>query len=75
MLATISECPRTVVLGTRGVLAQRCWNLSWPMRSMKSNVSPLSSNSDTPARSRNWSICSFISSRVSSIPYRERLES
>ncbi|TQS80429.1 MAG: hypothetical protein A3205_06755 [Methanomassiliicoccales archaeon Mx-03] len=68
MSATMSECPRTVVLGMRGVLAQRCWNLSCPMRSMKSKVSSVAMISLTPMRSVCCSICSLISLRVPSIP-------
>ncbi|MDO5853181.1 MAG: hypothetical protein Q4Q62_03840 [Thermoplasmata archaeon] len=66
--ATISECPRTVVLGMRGVLAQRCWNLSWPIRSMKLNVSSEDMTATTPARSVCCWICSSISSLVVSMP-------
>lgn len=75
MSATRRECPRTVVRGMRGVLAQRCWNLSCPIRSMKLNVLPWTSNSWTPARSLCWSIWDLISSLVWSMPYSDLLES
>lgn len=68
MSATISEWPSTVVLGILGVLAQRCWNLSWPMRSMKLKASAESMILLTPTRSVCCSTCWSISSRVASMP-------
>ena len=73
--ATMRECPRTVVFGTRGVLAQRCWKRSCPTRSRKSNAPPAARTSLTPARCMYCPICSEISLRVRSIPYKDRLDS